>query len=156
MTKLEFEVLHNVTLLRADKSLIRRWMRWMVPLSTFMTFRLPFQEFPTITCSVYMDLHGHLSGFDFDLLSHELVHARQFRSWWAPWVLPLLATILPLPIIFSGRWFIEREAYLDDLSRGTAIEAAVNKLWREYAWPWPRSLMRSWFKKNLYRAGAAR
>jgi len=85
-------------------------------------------------------------GMTHEDLAHEKVHIEQWRRWGI--FLPLFYNILPLPILFTGRWFFERRAYLVDVNAGADIEIVVNTLWRDYLWPWPRRWMREWFKKN--------
>jgi len=65
------------------------------------------------------------------------------KMFWLVW-------LLPLPVLFSGRWFIERAAYLDGIIKyGDDVEKCVNTLWDGYLWPWPKPLMRKWFYKKL-------
>lgn len=113
------------------------------------TYRLPGQKHVTI---------AHPKGVkrpeDYPkTVAHELVHAEQFRPWWGPWKLAALYFFFPLPVLFSGRWFVERPAYLQDIrSRRLTLDDCVHMLWRNYGYPWPRSLMRRWFKKEVSRA----
>jgi hypothetical protein len=82
---------------------------------------------------------------------HEYLHVGQFRSCGII-IMALLYLLLPLPALLSGRWFIERHPYLGDIRSGRiTTEKAVEKLWGEYGWVWPRSWMREWFEKNLLR-----
>jgi len=86
------------------------------------------------------------------VLEHELVHVRQWERWGVLlWVSYLL---LPLPVglcWFRFRW--EREAYLVELhhavDREREIDRIVDALWFGYAFPWPRSWMRRWFRAAL-------
>lgn len=86
-----------------------------------------------------------------DILEHELVHVRQWERFG---VLMWISYIL-LPLPFGLAWFRfrwEREAYLIQIERAAdrdrEIERVVNALWYGYGRPWPRALMRSWFRKN--------
>lgn len=110
------------------------------------TYRLPFQSHVTVAHPPRVtrpEAHA-------DVLAHEMHHVRQFTPWWGPVVVPLLAGLLPLPFLFSGRWFVERGAYLEDIRRGRYdVSTAVEVLWRHYAWAWPRPLMRRWFVRRL-------
>jgi len=87
--------------------------------------------------------------------NHELMHVEQFRTagcgvpWIGVLVLAPLYLLLPLPVLFSGRWFMEREPWLMDIRAGVSVERAVQVLWSSYAFPWPRFLMRRWFNKRL-------
>jgi hypothetical protein len=79
------------------------------------------------------------------VVEHEFIHLRQFEKWGIV-LMGLAYVCLPMPFLFSGRWFIEREAYLHDIKTGRlTLEAAVQLLWKAYAYPWPRTLMRKWF-----------
>jgi hypothetical protein len=110
------------------------------------TYRLPFQRCVRITHPVGLFSPASCDG----ILEHELVHVAQFRRWWAPWLLPLFVSLLPLPVIFSGRWFVERPAYLCDIRNGRlTLEGVVQLLWSKYGAPWPRPLMRRWFERQL-------
>lgn len=118
----------------------RPW--WWLPNSNWWsTWRWPWESRVTIY---------HPRGFRgtySPVLPHELYHAReQWSKWWGPWLLPLLYSLLPLPILVSGRWWIERGAYLLDIQAGRlTIDQAVDTLWHDYLWPMPRFLMRGWF-----------
>ena len=85
------------------------------------------------------------------IIAHELVHVAQWRRW-GPLFLPAYA-LLPLPAgLAYCRWHFEREAYRVDLAHAPdpALAAAhiADKLWREYAYPWPRPLMRRWLVRE--------
>lgn len=85
--------------------------------------------------------------------NHELCHVVQQRGAWGLLKSFVLYFFLPLPVVFSGRWFIEREPYLKDiLSCRLTIDQAVSILWRGYLWAWPRSLMRAWFEREVMKA----
>ena len=82
------------------------------------------------------------------VIEHELVHVKQWERLGSLGFL-LLYFILPLPLLFSGRWFLEREAYLKDIEAGELSANHVTYLlWSEYFFSWPKPLMRRWFKKN--------
>lgn len=91
------------------------------------------------------------------VLRHELVHVRQFAPWYGPAWVALQYLLVPLPFGLSGRWFIERDAYVVDIEhligRGhpasRAIDIAVEQLWGAYGWPWPRAWMRRWFETKV-------
>jgi len=113
------------------------------------TYRLPFQKVPTITYPPrILDPLSRTS-----TLEHEMIHVQDLRRPFAPIYMGLLVFIFPLPILFSGRWFVERKAYLQNIiHHGYNIEHVVDTLWHGYAWCWPRSLMRRWFEKELERS----
>jgi len=80
-------------------------------------------------------------------LSHELVHVRQWKKY--GWLLLLLYFLFPLPIGFAYfRWKFEREAYLTEIKHGWSIDLCVDVIWDDYWWPWPKSWMRNWFRRN--------
>lgn len=109
------------------------------------TYRVPF-GLPTITYPDRVKDPLRRPG----TLDHELIHCQQFRPWYGPIWIALLAAVLPLPIIFSGRWFIERPAYLADIKAGRlTVDRAVEILWTGYVAPWPPALMRRWFRSRL-------
>lgn len=111
------------------------------------TWRLPFQRAVRIGYPAGMTRSDAAAS---TVVAHEMHHARQVWPWYGPlWVLPC-AALLPLPVLFSGRWWIERGAYLDDIRDGRiTTEQAVDVLWRAYGWCWPRPLMRRWFTAAL-------
>jgi hypothetical protein len=80
-----------------------------------------------------------------DTVRHELVHVRQWRKGWFKFV--ALYFIFPLPVLFSGRWFIEREAYLEQIKADPFINPSwiSSVLWENYLCPWPKSWMTKWF-----------
>jgi hypothetical protein len=104
-----FEAEHDVRLIRKADSLLMRlisnflgksfiWSFWT-------TYRLPFGK-PIIAYPT--KAKNPLSS---NRLEHELMHAEDMRSTWGAIKMFFLLWLLPLPIIFSGRWFIERRAY---------------------------------------------
>jgi hypothetical protein len=153
----EFERKNNVILMKKEDSRVMRFANFFFRLfgnKDFMTefwttYRLPFQKKATITYpdSLYTDQ-------DEAILEHEMFHVRQLKPWYGPFVGGLLVTLFPLPIIFSGRWFMERHPYLNDIvkKRGT-IDQVVDILWYGYGWCWPKSLMRKWFAKQIQKMG---
>jgi hypothetical protein len=89
---------------------------------------------------------------------HESIHVEQFYTY--SWFLMVCAyTFFPLPILFSGRWWIERGAYLVTLlceikenpscNIEARVDAIVEMLWSSYAWPWPKKWMKAWFLSQL-------
>lgn len=152
----EFEALHNVKLMLKTKSFFMRLVSVVLGQS-FMdnfwtTFRLPFQKQVTITYPKSNDISKYSeipSGF-MPILEHELIHAKDMASSWGLFKMFWLVWLLPLPIIFSGRWIIERYSYLNGMIKyGDDVEQAVDTLWDNYLWPWPKPLMRKWFYKKL-------
>lgn len=127
-----------------DKFLTDFWTTW----------RLPFQEHVRIGYpSGRTDLDGKATAYDIAdtiIVDHELVHATQFRPWYGPWWVILFVSLFPLPVLFSGRWFVERRAYLKHIKTGYySVDAVVDALWHRYGWCWPKPLMRRWFAKQL-------
>lgn len=91
---------------------------------------------------------------DIGTIDHELIHVKQLAPWWGPLWMAALAAVVPLPLIFSGRWYIERRAYLADILAGRrTIDDAVHILWSGYGLAWPKKLMRQWFEKEVARHG---
>jgi len=110
------------------------------------TYRLPFCQ-PVIWVAALRDLP--LTDKDAGIIAHELRHVAQCSSFLGLWWTVLLNTILPLPALFSGRWFVERRPYLLDIRNGRkSIDSAVNLLWASYGWCWPKPLMRRWFERH--------
>lgn len=87
-------------------------------------------------------------------LSHELVHVEQMRKY-STTLFALLYLFLPLPIFFSYfRWKFEREAYMVNVRAGVPLTAVLAALHSPlYLWPWPKPLMRRWFRKKLEEEG---
>lgn len=84
------------------------------------------------------------------LIAHEMHHVRQLKPWWGPWVSFILTFVAPLPVLFSGRWFLEREAYVQDIHAGhVKLDDTVDELWDGKVWCWPKPLMRRWFIARL-------
>ena len=83
-------------------------------------------------------------------IEHEMFHVAQFAPWYGPFQMLLLATVFPLPVYWSGRWFIEREPYLNDIMKcRLSIDQAVDILWESYWKPWPKERMRKWFSDRI-------
>ncbi|MFH1498843.1 MAG: hypothetical protein ABII82_13560 [Verrucomicrobiota bacterium] len=111
------------------------------------TLRLPFGP-PTIyhPSSVADPLAPKHAG----IVAHELVHVGQQDGARGLVSSALLYFLVPLPVGLSGRWLIERDAYLLDIQGGRMdVEQAVGALWRGYFFPWPRGWMREWFLARL-------
>ena len=69
---------------------------------------------------------------------------------WLPVVELSIVIVLLLPLstgLAFGRWVFERTAYLAQIHSSADIEWAVESLWANYAFTWPRAWMRSWFLK---------
>ncbi len=137
----------EIKLVAADRSLVRQVLRPIVSLERWwMTYRLPFQKYVRIT---YPPRIPYVRAKHSATVDHETVHAEWFATWWGPWLIPLMM-VFPLPFLFTGRWFVERPAYLLDIKTGRcSVENAVNALWTGYAFPWPKPLMHRWFNKQL-------
>lgn len=108
------------------------------------TYRLPFMRAAKVCIPANVGPKLYL-----DVVEHEKVHVDQFAPWYGPWWV-IAAQVLPLPVFFSGRWFVERDAYLQEIKHGTrTLEEAIDVLWSQYGWCWPRKLMRKWFISKL-------
>jgi hypothetical protein len=87
-------------------------------------------------------MHQHLQR-----VAHELAHVAQWHRYGKAGFL-LRYFVFPLPVFYSGRYFLEREAYAVDvrwfnLSPGAA---ATNLCSKAYGWSWPRSSAELWFE----------
>lgn len=138
---------HGVVLRPKRSSWVMRAITWVYPRweRFWTTWRHPFGV-PTIYYpSAITDPLVYQR-----IIQHELVHVEQQKPWWGPWWTLLCVTVFPLPVFFSGRWFIERDAYLDDIVTGRlTLEQAVRTLHASYGRPWPQKWMRSWFKSRM-------
>lgn len=108
------------------------------------TYRLPF-------CRPVIAYPSHIESpmEHWRIFAHELVHVRQFEPWYGPFVVALLATVFPLPMYYSGRWYIERWAYALDIANGWRLtEDVIEILWTRYGKCWPKHRMRVWFQKH--------
>jgi hypothetical protein len=111
------------------------------------TIRLPFGD-PTIYYPV--GVRDPFASEHTTVLKHEMVHVAQQCTALGLYQSALLCVFLPLPVLFSGRWFLEREAWLVSIRGGDwSLEGAVQVLWASYFFPWPRPLMRAWFERRL-------
>lgn len=149
MTIAEFEQKHGVRLIPKSKSKFM-WLVGLILGKRFMdfwiTYRLPFQKATTITYPPKTDDPMKYKS----VLEHELVHAKLLEKWYGPVLGALLVSVFPLPILFSGRWFIERSAYLCNiLNHGYEVDWVIDTLWDNYLFCWPKSLMKRWFLKKI-------
>lgn len=113
------------------------------------TFWVPGDSVPTIWYPTSMTFREALAHQG--TIEHELIHCEQ-QSTLLGWALTVLAQVFPLPVLFSGRWFVERPAYLYDIEqKRRTIDESVEILWHAYGWAWPRPLMRRWFERELSR-----
>jgi len=133
-------------LVSASESNLRCLLQWVAARDiVWMTYRFPLQKKVTITYPT-----SCIDPAESQQIDHEIMHARQFASWWGPWLIPLAVTLFPLPVFFSGRWYVERWPYWHDIvDNKLSVEQAVWKLWLRYGWCWPKCLMRRWFYKKL-------
>jgi len=122
---------------------------------TFMThfwttFRIPFGK-PII--SYPLNVEDPTEERYAPVLQHEKIHSEDERSTWGLFKMFWLYFFLPLPVLFSGRWYVERYAYLHNMinhtDNGYTVERGVESLWNNYLWAWPKPLMRKWFNKKL-------
>jgi hypothetical protein len=150
MNKSDFENKHNVLLLPKDKSWPMRIIGFFSKTFTYRfwtTYRLPFQKKARIT---YPPDVNPIKPWHLPTLEHELIHVKDMSTSWGLFKIFWLLWLIPLPIIFSGRWFIERHAYLHNIiNHDRKIESVVNILWNGYGWVWPKYLMRKWFEKKV-------
>lgn len=147
----KFCLQHNVRITPKTELLLMRWAGKLLG-ERFMTiywttYRLPFGKgiiaYPS-NANDPMDKRWK------DVIDHELIHIEQQRSAWGLFKSFLFYFLIPLPILFSGRWFIEREPYSKvDIARGRKTpQSAANQLWSDYGKPWPRKWMADWFEQR--------
>lgn len=151
MTKTEFEAKHDVRLVPKNKVWWGLLIGYFWPRFVFgfwTTVRLPFGK-STIAHPPGID--PMLPEYD-QTRSHELGHVEQQRTAWGLLKSFLLYFFFPLPVVFSGRWFVERELFLEDILAGElTVERAVNLLFWSYFFAWPRFLMRRWFEDQMWK-----
>jgi hypothetical protein len=153
-----FEDTYEIRLVRKDALWVMRAVGWLLRIlpsfrrgefitTWWTTYRLPWQSRPTLAYPTRV--LDPMSRAYFHTRSHELVHANDMRTFLQLVRMLFLYTLVPLPVFYSGRWIVERRAYLNDIETGvyTPTEAA-EILWHNYAWPWPRQMMVDWFMEN--------
>lgn len=154
-----FEDTYSVRLVRKDRLWSMRMVGWILRVlpafrrgefvtTWWTTYRLPWQSKPTIAYPTRV--LDPMSLAYLHVRQHELVHADNMQTLISLAGMLMLYILVPLPVFFSGRWFIERYAYLGDIEAGMYTpEEAAGILWSNYAWPWPRQLMIGWFRSEL-------
>lgn len=155
MTIEEFEKQNKVKLILKKKSRFMRFSAFFLG-KGFMenfwtTYRLPFKG-PVITYPDSNDISKfeNIPDWAVPVLEHEMIHVEDLRSTWGLVKSALLVSVLPLPVLFSGRWFLERHAYLHGMVKyGDDVDERVEALWNGYFYPWPKSLMKKWFLKKI-------
>ena len=143
----ELQALGKLRILNKGSSRLWRLLGWFSDDQMHMwwtVYRLPFGR----------AVMAHPPGADirqeWKLANHELYHVEWMLNWWGPWVLLPLYFLVPLPVWFSGRWFIERGAYLRDLETDRlTIDQCIDFLWRRYAMAWPKGKMRAWLEREV-------
>lgn len=144
----DFGQLNDCRLVRKDTDRLSRAIGFFWPAflsAWWTTYRLPWWERPKILYPTTVR-----SPFQHPVaLAHEKAHLPQTRGCWRLLWSGLLCFVLPLPVLCSGRWFLERGPYLVDIRNGARIPDVVDKLWRRYWWPWPARSMRLWFERQV-------
>lgn len=149
------------------KRLEEHWLlRWALRLN--LTKRFVAGRWVTIGRTVY-----HPGEIDYESLSetkqvlwlnrylkkiaHECHHLGQYDrlspfgwAWVGTLLFGLFYFFLPLPVLLSGRWWLERRPYLMETLwfQERSLEATVDILWRSYLYPWPRRWMLRWFQER--------
>lgn len=173
MSLAEFEKRYDCRLRPKSAVSFFRFIGWLFPrFNLYWTvYRVPFGK-PTIT---YPDDVTNPTRVHYvtGVIQHELFHVEQVRSTWGMIWSYLLCLLLPLPCFFSGRWFLERDPYLNDIkkrlckvSMGNTCDPALTKayikqnkeaevlrvvyiLWFNYGYVWPPTSMKEWFLEKL-------
>lgn len=115
------------------------------------TYRKPWDKLPIFAVPDEWDLSDKRRE---GLWEHERVHADDMRTLWQLTKMFCLLLFFPMPIIFSGRWYIERYAKLVNMRRGELTpEKAADDLWGFYLWAWPRKMAIKWWKEQLEKEG---
>lgn len=113
------------------------------------TIRFPFQ----LSVIAYPDGIDPMEPRYAWIVAHEMEHVEQQRGPWGLFKSAMLCFFVPLPVVFSGRWYLEREPYLHNILGGhKTIDKAVDNLWRFYLWAWPKPRMRRWFERKVLEA----
>lgn len=83
-------------------------------------------------------------------IAHEFVHVKQFERL-GLLRFALFYFVFPFPVLFSGKWFLEREAFLRDIYYFGATEKEISEiLWKDYFYPWPKGWMKKWLIENAH------
>lgn len=137
----------NFILIEASADPLRRFLTkiGIIKSRYRFTYRLPFMQAARIT---YPDGTPHPTLQPW--IRHEMHHVRQLAPWYGPWWVIPCVLFFPLPVLFSGRWWVERGPYLDNIKqRLDTVESVVEDLWHDYGYCWPKPMMRKWFKARL-------
>lgn len=150
MTLKEFQNKNNVVIKPKSKSWPMKLIGFFSKkfmLDFWTVYRLPFGK-PTIT---HPDaITDPLDPKYTSTIEHEMIHVEDLRSAWGLFKAFWLVWLLPLPVLFSGRWYLERHAYLHNIiNHRYPIDAVVDALWNGYLWPWPKSMMTKWFEEKV-------
>jgi len=160
MTIKEFEDLHEVFIMPKSSHWFHKVAGWFIPawnVGIFSVLRFPGRSRPVIWVpDARLNQDGFVSKYS-GTLKHELVHCHQQSSWWGVTMTSLLVTVLPLPVFYSGRWWVERYAFLKDIERDKASgkygkytpEIAAQILHESYGRPWPVKKMIKWFETEI-------
>jgi len=111
------------------------------------TYRLPFDPVPTIAIPANFNITHPKWWW---LFEHEMVHANDMRGPFQLFRMAFLVAIIPLPIILSGRWYIERDAFWNDIKWGIkSPERVAQMLWDDYFWAWPKKWVIQYYRQRL-------
>lgn len=148
-------MINNVEFIPKSKMKSMRVVSWFLG-KRFMTnfwttIRFPFSKKTIIAYPDSVENPHELRYIS--TIEHELIHARDMSTGWGLFKTFMFYFFIPLPIFFSGRWFVERKAYLHNIiNHGYNIDRVVETLWNGYVFPWPKSLMKKWFITNKEKA----
>jgi len=118
---------------------------WFVPKDFYITIG------KTIYCPNDVDIEEFKKTSSY---RHELHHVKQYEKYWILYY-PMYF-LLPLPILFTFRYFFERVAFMEEIRAGDmSVGYVVNLLTVNYIFPWLPFLMRRWFERELAKEKAA-
>jgi len=126
---------------------LRRFLKPIVSANRWMVYRWPWERKVRIT---HPNKVNPESLDRFKVRRHEFHHVQDFTPWWGPWLCIALAVLFPFPLLFSGRWFLERRPYRDEIDLGwNTVDKVVDTLGGfKYGWAWPKAWMRRWLESH--------
>jgi hypothetical protein len=145
-----------------ESSTFMRFLYYLLLILSFGQFKTFMSFHTTIGKTVYLAKAWEQSSdlAKLEVLTHEAVHIRQFKS---AWIFMMIAYIfLPIPIgLAYCRWMYEREAYLVGLKTLLKfgwgreqipyyVDHVLSNLGGPaYFWCWPKAWMKSWFDEQV-------